>query len=149
MLTLNSPTALAADDHGELKHHAIGLIIANADERSGGDHLTLGLEYEYRSDENIGAGLVYEKTENAHHGDGVSIGLAALYYYPYAGWRLGAGLGREKVHGSRGGYNTLYRAGIAYDFHVGRFGIAPMVDYDWIEGESNVLVYGVVFMLPF
>ncbi len=149
LCTLPCSLATAADDHGALKHHTLGIIIADADERSGGDHLTYGLEYEYRFNETIGAGVVYEKTENAHHGDGVSVGLAALYYHPYAGWRLGAGLGREKVHGSHGGYETLYRVGVAYDFHVGRFGIAPLVDYDMIEGANNVLVYGVAFMLAF
>lgn len=149
LFSLPGVQAVAAEEHGALKHHAIGVIVADADERSGDNDLSLGLEYGYRFNKNFGAGVLYEHTADAHHGDGVSVGLAALYYHPHAGWRLAAGVGREKIHGSHGGYNTLYRTGIAYDFHVGRFGIAPTLDYDWIEGANNVLVYGVAFMLFF
>ena len=67
--------AAAAEGHTTLKHHSIGVIIADSDERNGEDDLTLGLEYEYRFNEKIGTGVVYEHTKNAHHGDGVSVGL--------------------------------------------------------------------------
>lgn len=139
---------LAAAPHGELKHHHVGIFLGDSDERGGGDHFTYGLEYEYRFNQEFGAGAVYEYVDGAHDSDGVSVALAALYYHPYAGWRLGAGAGREKVHGSHGGYETLYRVGAAYDFHVGKIGIAPDVSLDRVDGE-NVLVYGVAFIYSF
>ncbi|MEP1470133.1 MAG: hypothetical protein ABJK25_04105 [Halieaceae bacterium] len=146
--TLLVMSAFTYGEDSHFKHHTVGVFLGDSDERSGGDHFTVGVEYEYKFNPKFGAGVVFETTDGAHDGDGVSVGLAALYYHPYAGWRLGAGLGTEKIHGSHGGYESLYRVGVAYDFHVGKFGIAPDVSLDRVDGE-NILVYGLVFSYGF
>ena len=66
----------------------------------------------------------------------------------YAGWRLGLGIGEEKLHGDHGHKQSLYRASVAYDFHVGGFGIAPTFNLDRVDGES-IEVYGVTFSKAF
>ncbi|MBT1065134.1 hypothetical protein KJY73_16195 [Bowmanella sp. Y26] len=124
----------------EAKHYP-GVFIGALN--SGGEtELSLGLEYEYRFTPHWGAGLVYEKASEAHHGDGVSATIAALYYHPYAGWRLGAGIGREKVHGDHGHTEDLYRLNVAYDFHLGDFGVAPTFSVDRVDGHHS-RVYGI------
>ena len=149
---LISPACLAADGHDNghgLKHHALGVFVGRSNERGGGDEVSIGLEYEYRFNQHWGAGGLVEYTPDGHSDDGITVALASGYYHPYKGWRLGLGFGRERVHGDHGYYQWLYRAGVAYDFHVGRFGIAPSVNYDIIEGNSNVLIYGVALVYPF
>ena len=37
----------------------------------------------------------------------------------------------------------LTRAGIAYEYEVGRWSITPELNVDFIEGGHHVLVYGV------
>jgi len=142
-------TAAAAGEDHEFRRHAPGIFIGNADERGGGDDYTLGIEYEYRFNRNWGVGMVYEHTPGGHDNDGTTLALANGYYHPYKGWRVGLGGGREKVHGSHGYYSWVYRAGAAYDFHVGNFGVAPSVSYDVIESHDNVLVYGIALTYPF
>ena len=143
------PSAQAADAaHVPLKHHVVGIFFGISDERSGSDDFTLGFEYEYKFNRKFGAGVVYENIGNAHEGDGIEIVLGSLFYHPYAGWRLGLGVGREKIHGPHGGYETLYRVGAAYDFHFGRYGVAPVLELDRVNG-NNVLVYGVAITTSF
>ncbi|GGO73120.1 hypothetical protein [Bowmanella pacifica] len=117
-------------------------IFVGALNSSGETELSLGLEYEYRFTPQWGAGLIYEKASDAHHGDGVSATIAALYYHPYAGWRLGAGIGREKVHGAHSHTEDLYRLNLAYDFHFGEFGVAPTFSIDRVDGHHS-RVYGI------
>lgn len=109
---------------------------------------SLGVEYEYKFTHSWGAGIVYEKSNDAHHGDGVTSSIAALYFHPNAGWRLGIGAGREKVGGHHSHTESLKRLGIAYDFHVGHFGIAPTFNIDRVNGENNE-VYGIAVTYPF
>lgn len=145
-----SSIGLAAEDahHKPFKHHAPGVFLGVSDERGGGDDFTWGLEYEYLFNKNFGIGLTYENTDKAHDGDGVEVAVASAYYHPYAGWRLGIGAGTEKIHGHHRGYENLYRVGVAYDFHVGNFGVAPNLILDRVDGE-NILVYGLSFLYPF
>ena len=89
-------------------------------------------------------GLVYERTDEAHDGEGTTVALAALYYNPYASWRLGIGAGQEEVRGSHGHTENLYRFSIAYHFHVGKFGLAPVLNVDRVDGD-NALVMGLSF----
>lgn len=124
----------------EAKHYP-GIFVGALN--SGGEtELSLGLEYEYRFTPQWGVGLVYEKASDAHHGDGVSATIAALYYHPYAGWRIGAGFGREKIHGDHGHTDDLYRLNMAYDFHIGEFGVAPTFSLDRVDGHHS-RVYGI------
>ncbi|WP_102796879.1 hypothetical protein [Bowmanella denitrificans] len=124
----------------EAKHYpGIFIGVLNA---AGETDLSLGLEYEFRFSKQWGAGLVYEKASDTHHGDGVSATIAALYYHPYAGWRVGAGVGREKIHGHHGHSEDLYRLNLAYDFHFGGFGVAPTFSIDRVDGHHS-RVYGI------
>jgi len=107
-----------------------------------------GLEYEYKFDSSWGAGAVYEETNDAHHGDGVTVVLAALYYHPLKYIRVGIGAGTAKVGGAHSYSENLYRLSANYDYHLGDFSIEPTIAVDFADGEE-ALVLGVAFVRPF
>ena len=107
-----------------------------------------GIEYEYKIDSHCGIGALYEDANDAHHGDGVSSKIAAVYYHPAGGWRLGLGLGKEKVGGAHPHSENLVRVGVSYGFHVGGIGIEPSINIDTIDGETSQ-VYGVALVWSF
>ena len=144
-LVLTSLTA-TAQTNDEIKH--IPGIFVGATSFDGETEITFGIEYEYKIDSQWGVGAVYEKTTEAHHGDGVSVSLVSAFYHPNSNVRLGLGLGQESIGGYHPHTETLYRASAGYDFHVDRFGIAPTIAVDFIDGEEAI-VFGVAFTRPF
>ena len=126
--------------------HFVGLFagIHDADE----SETILGVEYEYKFNANWGAGALYEKAGDAHHGDGIESTIAALYYHPDNHWRFGAGLGQEKIGGDHSHTEDLLRLGVSYDFHFEGFGIAPSVNFDRVDDETAT-VYGVAVVFSF
>lgn len=115
-----------------------------------------GIEYEYKFSKAWGAGFVYEKTDNAHHGAGVDVALAAVYLHPWKELRIGAGFGKEKVgsytdhhhHHHSSHKEDVIRTSISYDFHVGGFGVAPTLALDFVDGETATVI-GVAFIKAF
>lgn len=107
-----------------------------------------GLEYEYKFSKLWGAGVVFEKTDNAHHGDGIEVMLASAYIHPWKELRVGAGFGQEKVGGSHSHREDLVRISVSYDFHVASIGIAPTIAADFVDGETAT-VFGVAFIKSF
>jgi len=136
---------LHGDDLGKHhKTHYFGMFVGtlDADETSS----MMGFEYEYRFNKNWGIGALYEDAKDAHKGDGVSSAIAAVYYHPYAGWRIALGMGQEKVGGSNPFTEKLIRVGLAYKFQVGGIGVEPSFNIDTINGKKSS-VYGVAFVL--
>ncbi len=149
VLLMSSSLALASDDdHGADKKHIVGVFLGATNDAHSVTDFTVGVEYEYKFTEHFGIGAVYEHSPSAHDDDGVSVYLASAYLHPHAGWRLGLGIGEEKLHGDHGHKQSLYRASVAYDFHIGGFGIAPTFNLDRVDGES-IEVYGVTFSKAF
>ena len=148
-------TAYAAEGNS-IAHHLPGVFVGVT---SGGGETdyTLGIEYEYRFNQWFGLGIVGEHTPNRHFGDGVSVALGTIHYHPFGAWRVTAGYGYEDVHDaslkrSKGKLPTknedVIRIGVSYDFHVGKFGIAPSASVDFVGGKE-VGVIGVSLIRPF
>lgn len=134
-----SSFAVASD-----KHHFPGIFLG-ATHADSNTEFTYGLEYEYKFNQNFGAGLVYEKTDEAHHGDGTEVKLASVYYHPIQHVRLGAGFGEEKVKGHHSHTEDLYRLSASYEIAVGEFEIAPTIAFDFIDGDTaTILGVGIV-----
>jgi len=131
----------------EQQHHFPGVFVGFT--KAGGEtEFSYGFEYEYKFSKQWGAGLVYEKTDEAHHGDGVDVKLAAIYVHPWRDLRIGAGFGKEKVGGHHSHTEDLQRLSLSYDFHVGGFGIAPTLAVDFV-GSETATVFGVAFIKAF
>lgn len=131
----------------DVKHHYPGIFIGVTDSDNETE-FTFGLEYEYRFDKHWGVGATYEEINEAHHGDGVTVKLASLFYHPDNHWRFGLGRGKEKIGGAHPHSEDLTRVSACYDFHVGRFGIAPTFAVDFID-DREAYVLGVEFIMPF
>lgn len=144
LLTAVSFSAYAG---GENKHF-LGLFLGktNFDNE---DNTSYGLEYEYKFNKTWGAGLVYERTNDAHHGDGVTVKVASVYLHPWKYLRFGLGFGREEIGGAHPHSESLKRASVAYDFHItDNFGIAPSFSIDEVNNHS-ARVYGVALVYSF
>lgn len=143
LLSISTSDVLAAGD----AQHFPGIFVGytNAEDET---HFTYGVEYEYKFSQKWGLGAVYEKIDDAHHGDGVTITLAQLYFHPLSNIRMGFGVGKEKIGGYHPHSEDLYRISANYEYHVGDFGIEPTVAVDFINGEK-AYVLGLAFIKPF
>ncbi|TMP03154.1 hypothetical protein CWC11_15045 [Pseudoalteromonas sp. S3178] len=137
------PTVQASE---EVKHIP-GIFIGTTHFDSESE-FTFGIEYEYKFTDEWGAGVVYERTNDAHHGDGTAVVLASLFYHPTKNIRFGVGFGEERIGGGHPHNEDLYRISSAYDFHVGDFGIAPTVAVDFIDDEEAIVI-GFAITRPF
>ncbi|NQZ11177.1 MAG: hypothetical protein HRT35_28830 [Algicola sp.] len=133
----------AAGEH----HHFAGIFLGytNADSHT---EFSYGIEYEYKFNQMWGTGFVYEKTDDAHHGDGVDITLGAIYLHPWKELRIGAGFGREKVGGAHSFTQDIKRLSLSYDFHIGGFGLAPTYALDFVDGHT-ARVFGIALIKAF
>ncbi len=137
-----------ANSHAEIESpHSIGIFLGGvATEHH--TYASYGLEYAYEFNHKWAASIAWEEVDNAHHGDGVETFVVSALYSPIDKVWLGAGYGKERIHGSHGGKEDLYRLSAAYDFHVNHLKIAPMVALDLVEGETSA-VFGVNFGVTF
>jgi hypothetical protein len=80
---------------GEAQHFpGVFVGMTNADSET---EFTYGIEHEYKFGKQWGVGAVYEKTDDAHHEDGVTVKLTSIYYHPVNNVLLGLGFGEEKI----------------------------------------------------
>lgn len=142
-MALTAPQTLAADG----KTHFPAVFVGYTDSPDSFD-FTYGIEYEYKFNQTWGAGFVYEKIDNAHHGDGIDVSVVELFYHPSNNVRLGAGFGKEKIGGHHPHTEDLTRVSLAYEIHVGDFGIEPTFAVDFV-GSHQSYVIGIAFVRPF
>lgn len=128
-------------------HHFPGVFVGYTHAESKTE-FTYGLEYEYKFNSEWGLGAIYEKTDDAHHGDGVTVKIIEAFYHPTSYLRLGAGVGKEKIGGDHPHSEDLYRLSVSYEYHIGDYGIEPTIAVDFIDGEE-AYVLGVAFIRPF
>jgi len=79
-----------------------------------------------------------------------------MYLHPWKQLRFELGFGKERVgrytdhdhHFHASHKEDLVRVSVSYDFHVGRFGVAPTLALDSVDGEAATIA-GVAFVIPF
>jgi hypothetical protein len=128
-------------------HHLPGIFVGYTHAQSE-TVFTYGIEYEYKFNQFWGIGFVYEKANDAHHGDGVTVKVAQLLYHPLKNFRLGVGAGTERIGGEHSHTENLYRLSASYEYHVGDFAIEPTFAVDFIDNEK-AYVFGAAFIRPF
>jgi hypothetical protein len=160
LTTLITAPVFASNDEGHAEPKHIPGVFMGYTHADGESEFSYGIEYEYKFSKQWGAGLVYEKTDDAHHGAGIDITLAAVYLHPWKELRIGLGIGQEKVgsytdnsdidhpHYHSSHKEDVVRASLSYDFHVGNIGVAPTLAFDFVDGETAT-VFGVAFVKPF
>ena len=151
--TLATSAVSASSD--EAPKHIPGVFVGYTNANSETE-FSYGVEYEYKFSKLWGAGVVYEKTDDAHHGAGVDVAIAAVYLHPWKELRIGLGYGKETVgsytdhdhHYHSSHKEDVVRTSLSYDFHVGSYGIAPTLAFDFVDGETAT-VFGVAFVRGF
>jgi len=83
---------------------------------------TFGLEAEYHMTKHVGMGLVFEHSPDDGHGYQMDQVILLAELHTNFDVRFMVGPGIEFSHGHR---HALWRAGLAYDFHVSDFHISP------------------------
>ena len=63
---------------GPAKKHFLGAFVGVYDGEE--TDMALGIEYEYKINSHWGIGAVYEDVDDAHHGDGISSAIGAIYF---------------------------------------------------------------------
>jgi hypothetical protein len=140
-------TGTLTDLHGKFARHISGVFLG-VTSGEGENTLTVGAEYEFLITSKLGVGAVWESSPDRHHGDGTAVGLATLGFHPANGRKIVGGVGRERVFDKKSHRYELFRAGVSYDFHVGKFGIAPAFNVDFVNHSRNY-VYGLSIVRAF
>ncbi|BDX04730.1 hypothetical protein [Planctobacterium marinum] len=143
MLTISAFGAYAA---GDAKHYP-GFFFGATHVDSETD-ATFGIEYEYKLSTEFGVGGVWERTKDAHHGDGVNVWVGSFFYHPDEHWRLGIGFGEERVGGYKTKHHDLMRLSAAYEYHLENIIVAPELAVDFI-GDEEATLAGVSILYPF
>mgnify|MGYP000200423533 CR=1 FL=1 len=157
VMTLATFPALASTSDSPTHIPGVFVGYTNANSET---EFSYGVEYEYKFSKQWGAGIVYEVTDNAHHGAGVDVAHAAIYLHPWKELRVGLGVGKETVgsydeddghghiHHHKSHKEDVIRTSISYDFHVGGFGIAPTLAFDFV-GSQTATIFGVAIVKAF
>ncbi len=120
-----------AHHDGEHGHsHHVTLFLGNT-RAHGEDGFTVGADYEYRLSRLAGIGAFVDRAEGHH--DTTIVG-PALFVHPYGHWRL---LVAPAVENEGSENQFLLRAGLAYEFEVGEWTIAPTLNVDFVDGEES------------
>jgi hypothetical protein len=108
-----------------------------------GTDFTVGAEAEYRWKGPVGIGAIVEHIPEAGaYGDyDVTIALGAVHLHPYKGFRLTAGAGSKFAKGDE---HFVTRLGLAYEFTMDQWVVAPLGAVDFVEG-TEYWVFGTAF----
>lgn len=147
VLIFSGDLQAAEDSRAGYKKNAVG-VFGGFTSVTGHTDYTVGLEYERRLVKEFGVGVLWEHTPDGHGGDGVSLYMALAHLHPWKELRLSLGFGSEDVHSPGASSHDVWRAGVAYDFHIGKFGIAPTFNLDRVNGHTAKIV-GLVLVKAF
>ena len=131
---------------GNAKHYP-GVFIG-ASHTDGTTDYALGVEYEYKFTETLGAGVAWERTPDGHDGDGVNVAVGSFFYHPTPAWRFGIGVGEERIGGTKIKYKDLVRVSFAYELPINNLLVVPTLAVDFVDGEQ-IAVAGVAVLVPF
>lgn len=112
-----------------------------------GEHaVTIGIDYEYRFEEHIGVGGIFDLV--LHDSLREAILAAALFLHPDDEIVILVAAGIDRAEEEENLF--LFRTGVGYEFLVGeRYFIAPTVYVDFVEGGEHATVLGVGFGIEF
>ena len=129
----------AEDPRREHHRHEVALFLGNTHDE-GEDDFSIGVDYDYRLENlpMLGVGGLVEYTG----GDAdATIVAAALFFHPVGELRLLVAPGLEFADSEE---EFLVRAGVAWEFDLGRVAITPQFNVDFVDGEE-AQIYGVSF----
>ena len=137
----------AAQDVGDAeaaeRPNHIGLFLG-ATHKQSDDGFSIGIEYERDVSELIGLGVVVESTPSLNER---VIAAPAAFLHPIGALEVALAPGLQVEDGDT---DFMFRIGVGWEFDVGQgFSLAPEVNFDFVSGNDNALVYGLALGYAF
>jgi len=136
--TGGAAAGVQADAPGEdlESRNKIGIFLGET-RKSSDDGASIGLEYERRLSDLLGVGLLWESTPSLRER---VVAAPALFLHPIGDLGVLLAPGIEYEDSER---VFMFRVGVGWDFGLGNgFTIAPEINYDFVSGSENAVIYG-------
>ncbi len=131
---LLSPSVMSADEH--YSHHVA--VVTGWSWHGNEEAVYLGADYVYNFANRVTLGAFIEGVSGDYELQAVGIMLGRTFAN---GFKFSVGPGVEyKVKKDQ--TLGLFRATLAYDWHIGRWSVGPTVSHDWIEDASDTTYAG-------
>lgn len=136
LVTFMAASAKAQDHEGlEMPYH-LSLVLADTHVGGEGNNGTLGIDIEYRVNQLLGIGAVFEYAWGEL--DATTV-LAVADIHLIEGWVMQVGPGFERRHGED---VFVSRVGLLYEFEWEHYTFSPQLHWDYHNGEENAIVAG-------
>ena len=127
-------------DWSHQPHHFSTILGSTIDDEESAP--TLGLDYEYRTNDIVGLGVVAEYAFEDIDATTL-LGVADIHLTDEFVVQTGPGI--EFIDDEE---EAVYRLGMLYEFEEGGWTVSPQIHYDWTSGEDAVII-GLAFGLCF
>jgi hypothetical protein len=144
-LGIVTPLASAQEAQDEQDHHSphhVSVLIGGTHFQGGDSEFTLGFDYEYRVSSLLGIGAVAEHAFGSL--DTWTYLAVADIHFEHLIVQVGPGVEQSPKHDL-----FTFRLGALYEFEFDGFTVSPQVHYDYHDGSSNAVIYGLAFGLSF
>ena len=134
----------AQEDHSlKPKHHEdhyhLSAFAGFTTNYKGKQGYKLGIEYEWRFKDWMGLGGTFDFTGNDFNIFAFSVGAT---FYPFK-IPLVTAVGVGLKNYDKSSWKDFYRAMVAYDFHLGKISLSPLIMYDLFPNRKDIMSYGV------
>ena len=128
-----------SDEHtSSVGHHHLSSFAGFTTNYKGKQGYKLGIEYEYRLTELIGLGGTFDFTGNDFEIFAFSAGTT---FYPFSFPLIpGIGAGAKRYEGK---WDPFARLLLAYDFHLNKITLSPVLMYDLFPNQKDIMSYGI------
>ncbi|GJM13424.1 MAG: hypothetical protein DHS20C12_18270 [Pseudohongiella sp.] len=121
----------------------LSVVLADTIIDGEGDNATIGVDVEYRMNQLLGLGAVFEHAWGQL--DATTV-LAVADVHLTDGWVMQLGPGFEHRHSEE---VFVSRVGLLYEFEWDHYTFSPQLHWDYHDGEENALVAGFAVGLSF
>ena len=129
------------DANDDYQPHFVAGVFLGVTDTSKDTAETIGAEVIYMATPRLGVGVEIEHLPDYGDGYEANVVLGLVSYAVTDQLRVIGGAGRDYHHGHE---KPVWRAGAAYDFHLGDFHVSPSLAVDFME-DDEATVLGVVF----
>ena len=126
-------------DHGSsADHYHLSAFAGFTTNYAGKQGYKLGVEYEYRISDFLGIGGTFDFTGSDFNIFALSVGTV---FYPFKFPLIPVvGIGAKNYDKK---WDPFIRTMLAYDFHLNKISVGPMVMYDFFPNQKDIMSYGI------
>ncbi len=136
--------SIALQEPDEEHLNRVGLFLGATTKTNGNTEFSIGVEYERRFQDLLGAGLVVEWEPSFEERVLVA---PALFVHPVGELLITVAPGAQFEENST---DFVFRLGAAWEFELAHgLALAPTINYDFVESAHDAISYGLVLSLSF